>query len=310
MSSTTRAAWQDAWEGASTPSPYAYRTSSGRAREERYARQRVQERTSERAYRCAPRETAPGRSAQWPPQRAEATYGVRPSQGRTGQWRADWAEASEWDGSVVRLSAARAARRDYEGTAHLEVERRPQRTSVRDVPSVDQYDWDAAARRRPGRDECERVILHADRCIEARMSSTRYYATGATARRPEPWSEATRREAAPRLRVVSHRVPRWRLRLVAGLFAVLVVGLTVIAPIMASSAVAGLESAVGQAEMEQQQLAADNAALASQISSLSSPQRVAEEAAQLGLAPANDVSYLASGDQLLASEGDTTVAGR
>jgi cell division protein FtsL len=77
-----------------------------------------------------------------------------------------------------------------------------------------------------------------------------------------------------------------------------------------SSAVAGLESAVGQAEAQQQQLAADTAGLSSQVSSLSSPQRVAQEAAQLGLVPANDVSYLTSGEQMLASEGDTTVAGR
>ena len=79
---------------------------------------------------------------------------------------------------------------------------------------------------------------------------------------------------------------------------------------MTSSAVAGMESAVGQAESQQQQLAADTAALSSQISSLSSPQRVAEEAAQLGLVPANEVSYMSSGEQMLASEGDTTVAGR
>jgi cell division protein FtsL len=105
-------------------------------------------------------------------------------------------------------------------------------------------------------------------------------------------------------------VPRWRLSLVAGIFAALLIGVTVIAPIMTSSAVAGLESAVGQAEDQQQQLAADTAALSSQISSLSSPQRVAEQAAQLGLVPSNDVSYLSSGEPMLASEGDTTVAGR
>jgi cell division protein FtsL len=110
--------------------------------------------------------------------------------------------------------------------------------------------------------------------------------------------------------VVNHRVPRWRLGVLVTVVAALFIGLLVVAPIMTNSAVAGMESAVGQAETQQQQLAADTAALSSQISSLSSPQRVAEQAAQLGLVPANDVSYLASGEQMLASEGDTTVAGR
>jgi hypothetical protein len=220
-----------------------------------------------------------------------------------GDWRADWADASEWTGSVVRISAAREARRQA-------FEPLPDRMSIREVPAIDDYDWEAAARRRPARNECERVILHADRSVEARMSSTRYYSTQATARRPEAWPGAARREAAPRLRVVKHKVPRWRLGLVAGVFAALLIGLTVVAPIMTSSAVAGLESAVGQAEAQQQQLTADTAALSSQISTLSSPQRVAQEAAQLGLVPANDVSYLSSGEQMLASEGDTTVAGR
>jgi cell division protein FtsB len=206
-------------------------------------------------------------------------------------------------GPVVRMSVEREWRRPAN-------EQRRDRTRISEVPAIDDYDWDAAARRRPGRNECERVILNADRCIEARMSATRYYSTQATVRRPVPRPEAARREASPRLRVVKHRVPRWRLGLVAGIFAALLIGVTVIAPIMTSSAVAGLESAVGQAEDQQQQLAADTAALSSQISSLSSPQRVAEQAAQLGLVPSNDVSYLSSGEPMLASEGDTTVAGR
>jgi hypothetical protein len=182
--------------------------------------------------------------------------------------------------------------------------------SIPEAPAIRDYDWEAAAQRRPGRHECERVILHTDRSIEARMSSTRYYGKEATSRRADPWPEAPRRPATARLRVVKHKVPRWRLGMVAGVFAMLLIGLTVVAPILTSSAVAGMESAVGQAEAQQQQLAADTAALSSQISSLSSPQRVAAEAAQMGLVPANDVSYLASGEQQLASEGDTTVAGR
>ena len=103
----------------------------------------------------------------------------------------------------------------YERGPRQRVSRRPSlaataRASPRHRP-YDDYDWEAAAQRRPGRHECERVILHADRSIEARMSSTRYYGTEATARLPEPWPEADAAEAAPRLQVVKRRVPRWRL---------------------------------------------------------------------------------------------------
>jgi cell division protein FtsB len=279
MSSTARVAWIDAWEGASTPSPYATRGSSQRTKDERYTWQRAQASWQG----CAEGVLAYG------PVRARSKYETR--------------------GSVVHISTVREARRS-ESEARHPVDARRERMSFREVPAIDNYDWEAAAGRRPGRNECERVILHADRSIEARMSSTHYYSTQATARRPDPRPEATRREAVPRMRVVKRRVPRWRLGFAAGIFAVLFIGLTVIAPIMTSSAVAGMESAVGQAETQQQQLAADTAALSSQISSLSSPQRVAEQAAQLGLGPANEVSYMSSGEQMLASEGDTTVAGR
>jgi cell division protein FtsB len=98
--------------------------------------------------------------------------------------------------------------------------------------------------------------------------------------------------------------------LLAVSFALFLVGTGVVTPVLINSAVTGVETAVGRAEAEQAQLAAETAALEAQISSLSSPQRVAEEAAHLGLVPANEVSYLSSGTPLLASEGDTEVAGR
>jgi cell division protein FtsB len=288
MPTTARATWLDAWEGPSTPSPYSYRGAPQHERHERYERERAD------AYARPARYEAP--------RRYEAPS-VRPQVAVRDSRYYEWNDASEWTGSVVRMSAAREARR---ATAEPSQER----WTVPDAPAIRNYDWEAAAQRRPGRDECERVILHTDRSIEARMSSTRYYGREATARHADPWPEAPRRKAAPRLRVVKHRVPRWRLGLVAGVFAVLLIGLTVVAPILTSSTVAGMESAVGQAEAQQQQLAADTAALSSEISSLSSPQRVAEQAAQMGLVPANDVSYLSSGEQQMASEGDTTVAGR
>ncbi len=231
------------------------------------------------------------------------THAARRDRVRPDSWRPDYGNSPEWMGSVVRMSEARAARR-----ASVE----PRRTygNVTEAPPIQDYDWEAAARRRPRANECERVILHADRSIEARMGSARFYGREATARRPDPWPEAPRRQSAPRAQLVKRRTPAWRLRLLVGFFAALAVGLVVVAPIVTSAAVAGLESAVGQAEAQQEQLAADAAALSSQISSLSSPQRVAEQAAQLGLVPADDVSYLSTGDQLLASEGDTTVADR
>ena len=171
-----------------------------------------------------------------------------------------------------------------------------------------EYDWEAAERSRPARNECERVILHDE--VAARIHSTHYYGREATARLPEPWPQAQRAEAPPPLRVVRRRQPRWRLGLLALTFAVLLVGAAVVAPVMMSSAVAGMEAAVGQTEAAQEQLATETAALAGQISTLSSPQRVQEQAAQLGLAPAQDVCYLPADTGMLASEGDTTVAGR
>jgi cell division protein FtsB len=110
--------------------------------------------------------------------------------------------------------------------------------------------------------------------------------------------------------VVKRRAPRLRLGLVAATFAISLVGAAVVAPVILSSAAAAVEAAVGQAEAQQGQLTTDTAALTAQISSLSSPQRVAEEAERLGLVPADQVSYMSSQTQELASEGETIVAGR
>ncbi len=59
---------------------------------------------------------------------------------------------------------------------------------------------------------------------------------------------------------------------------------------------------------QQAQLSAEITALSSQISALSAPDRVAEQAAQLGLGPAERVHYVQTGTA--ATEGDTTVADR
>jgi cell division protein FtsB len=221
--------------------------------------------------------------------RPERHGGSRRGKARSGKGRARSQQAARYQSSV------------------------PARLLVADVAPIRDYDWEAAARRRPAGDECERVILHANRSVEARTSSKRYYAREATARAAQPWPEAPRQAAAPRLRVVTRRVARRRLAVLAVACGLLLVGSTVVAPMMTSAAVAGVEAAVGQAEAQQEQLAAEAAALAAQISSLSSPQRVAEEAALLGLAPAQEVSYVSpelSGGPMLASEGDTALAGR
>ena len=284
MSATARSAWLDAWEGTSTPSPR--RAPSRRSHRNAYPRERHARDAGERARGVGSRVPA-GEHRSTP----------------LDSWRPDYGNASEWMGSVVRISEARGARRKPVS------ERRVEAVDA-DIPPIRDYDWDAAARRRPRADECERVILHTDRSVEARISNTRYYGREATARKPLPRVETVRRTSQPRMRVVRSRTPVWRLRILVGVFAALIVGLTVISPIVINSAAAGLEAAVGQAEATQEQMAAEAAALSSQITSLSSPQRVAEQAEQLGLVPADQVSYLATGDQLLASEGDTTVAGR
>jgi cell division protein FtsB len=345
MSSTARAAWIEAWEGGSTPSPSGYRSSTQQARDARYAREQARPRSQRYLERETPRGNVIRPAYEtWAPRGGDQAGGQA-----VDRWRASMAcptgsESVAWPeetlGPVIRLSEARAreaaretARRERHeghgsgrrakarhwrgGAGSRQVARHeprvPERLLVPDVAPIRDYDWEAAARRRPAGSECERVILHADRSVEARISSRRYYGREATARVSQPWPEAPRRQAAPRLRVVKRKVARRRLAVLAVAFGLLLIGCTVVAPMMTSAAVAGVEAAVGQAEAQQEQLAAEAAALSAQISSLSSPQRVAEEAALLGLAPAQEVSYVSpelSGGPALASEGDTALAGR
>lgn len=160
----------------------------------------------------------------------------------------------------------------------------------------------SAAARRSERREATRVAAHS--------RSSRYYGREATARLPEPAPEAERVEVVPVLEVVTRRRPRWGVVLVVLAFALLLVGSSVIVPVMVKSATTEVETAVGGAETMQNQLAVDTAALAAEISALSSPQRVAEQAARLGLVPATNVSYLAATPGSKGPEGETEVAGR
>lgn len=146
--------------------------------------------------------------------------------------------------------------------------------------------------------------------IDARTRSTRYYGREATARLPQPAPEIRRAEALPELKVVTRRRPRWGMVLLALVFASLLLGVSVVVPVLVNSAATGVESAVGQLEAKQQELATAASALSAQISALSSPERVTEQATQLGLGPARSVHYLQAETGTAASEGDTTVAGR
>ena len=146
--------------------------------------------------------------------------------------------------------------------------------------------------------------------VSARMRSTRYYGREATARLPQPVPEGAKAHTLPALKVVVRRRPRWGIILLVLVFAGLLLAVAVVVPVLVNSAATGVESRVGQLEKQQTGLATATSALAVQISTLSSPGRVTEQAARLGLGPAQSVRYLEAGTETAASEGDTTVAGR
>ncbi|HLA82013.1 MAG TPA: hypothetical protein VJP78_10435, partial [Thermoleophilia bacterium] len=84
----------------------------------------------------------------------------------------------------------------------------------------------------------------------------------------------------------------------------------VICPVFLSSAATDIEAAVGRMEAQKRELTDAGTTLSAQISALSSPERVAEEANKLGLQPAASVSYLQVDAGTAVMEGDATVAGR
>ena len=146
--------------------------------------------------------------------------------------------------------------------------------------------------------------------VAARIRSTRYYGREATARLPQPNPEVERGEALPELKIVTRRRPRWGMALLVLAFVAVLLGALIIAPVLVSSAATGLEARAGQLESQKQELTAATSALFAQVSTLSSPERVAEQAAELGLVPAVSVYYMQVGRGAVALEGDTTVAGR
>lgn len=146
--------------------------------------------------------------------------------------------------------------------------------------------------------------------VAARLHSRRYYSREATARLPQPEPEARHHKALPELKVVTKRQPRWGMVFLAVAFVGILVGALVIAPVVVSSAARGMEAKVGQLESLEQELATATSALSAQISALSSPSRVAEQAAELGLGPAQSVHYVQVESGSAVTEGATTVTGR
>ncbi len=67
---------------------------------------------------------------------------------------------------------------------------------------------------------------------------------------------------------------------------------------------------MGQLESQRADLITSTSALSAQISALSAPDRVADQAIQLGLGPAQSVQYVQDETGATATEGDTAVAGR
>ncbi len=146
--------------------------------------------------------------------------------------------------------------------------------------------------------------------VSARTRSARYYGREATARVAQLEPETSKNEALPELKVVTQRKPRWGAIMVALLFAGLLLGACIVGPMLVSSAATDLETAAGKLEAQRQGLAEAASAMSAQISSLSSPERVTEQAIQLGLEPAQSVHYLQNEAGTASLEGDTTVAGR
>lgn len=146
--------------------------------------------------------------------------------------------------------------------------------------------------------------------VTARMNSSRYYGREATARVPQPTREIEQQKALPELKVVTRRRPRWGVTLLALVFIAVMLGGAIVAPVLVNSAATGLEAAVGQLESQRADLITSTSALSAQISALSAPDRVADQAIQLGLGPAQSVQYVQDETGATATEVDIAVAGR
>lgn len=144
--------------------------------------------------------------------------------------------------------------------------------------------------------------------VSASSKSARYYGREATARIPQPAPQLEMSQPLAKPRLVTRRRPQWPMIAVVMTFAAVLLGVAIICPMLLSSRAADVESHVGRMESTQAQLTSSIAALSSQVSALSAPDRVAEQATQLGLQPAEQVKYVESATA--GTEDDTTVVGR
>lgn len=144
----------------------------------------------------------------------------------------------------------------------------------------------------------------------ARVTASGYYGREATARLPQPALEITEDKALVEVKVASSTRPRWGMTLLAITCAGLFLAAALICPMLFSSAATQMEAAVGRLEAKERELGADVGTLTAQIAALSSLDRVAREANDLGLETAASVRYFQPyGDPSIA-EGETTIADR
>ncbi len=126
----------------------------------------------------------------------------------------------------------------------------------------------------------------------AHSQAARYYGREATARLPHVAVEVESRESRPELKVVTRRLPARGVISAVILIAILLVAVGVVTPTLVGAAATGLESNTGRLERQEKELTASVSALSAQVSALSAPERVAEQAEDLGLGPAATVRYL------------------
>jgi cell division protein FtsL len=131
----------------------------------------------------------------------------------------------------------------------------------------------------------------ADR-VAARSRSMHYYGREATARQPHLAPDSHETKAAPELKVVTRRSPRRGLIVVlVGMAAILIMA-GIVSPVLVSAAATGMEAEVGRLEAQVKDLTATSSGLAAHVSALAAPDRVAGQAAELGLGPAVRVHYV------------------
>ena len=146
--------------------------------------------------------------------------------------------------------------------------------------------------------------------LAARARTVRYYGKEATARIPQVEPEAEYALPLPELKIVAHRRPRLGVVMLIVAALVLLLATGVVCPVLIGTATTGVESAMGRLESKQEELSALASELAAQVAALSAPDRIAEQAAEMGLVPATTVQYLDAAQDVAGTEGDTTAPGR